>query len=494
MHKLTDPGKILLRKCGNEIQTLSSFSKTKNIFNRFVEGNNCSFFMDKDMPFEKWQDGELFHEGWDDFAPWMTAEYGTVGANHGSPFAYLVEFPQRHWFFETDIGKIFTDDAGNRFILVNISDGAAFVVHGEAFPGEKPMFKTLQGDLYDNGKKLNAVSIKKIQLPYRAHKQLARHCRYNKITLTADGKTVPENSVIECSSAVLCWDMDICLADSLLEYIKAHPGRDVYPFADGIVPAIHQDMKITFQPASAYTVEADIRFLRDFNGMHRWGMLQHYGTIGFAAREKFIPKLKPFETVYGNGETVKLDFNRPALMTGAVAVNNRFRRADCLDPDDPPLRYMELYGDGNVRQLGVVLGFSPVCGATAKNSPDRGDYLLTLPVSNKVYPCVYASEYSPAGKTFYVSGYRQYFDPSASAAASFGHYEADGYWFYANYDRSAAEELELPKELAGAEFEIMEIEGDVTLPASGKADSNAALAVSVREHGVFALRFPGKKL
>ena len=94
--KLSVPGKFLLRKCGREIQTLCRFSKDKNIFNRFLDGNNYSFFLPADADFENWQQGEVLHEGWDDIAPLMSKFYGTVGANHGSPFAYKVSMI-RHW-------------------------------------------------------------------------------------------------------------------------------------------------------------------------------------------------------------------------------------------------------------------------------------------------------------------------------------------------------------------------------------------------------------
>ena len=89
-HFLSSPDKIIIRKHRLELQILSRFSATHNIFTRFREANHWSCFLPVDKPFEAWEEGELFHEGWDDFAPFATQEYGYIGGNHGSPYALRV--------------------------------------------------------------------------------------------------------------------------------------------------------------------------------------------------------------------------------------------------------------------------------------------------------------------------------------------------------------------------------------------------------------------
>ena len=59
-HKLSSPDKLLICKCGTAIDTLTAFSPEKNIFNRFLEGNNLSRFMPLHLPFEAWREGEIF--------------------------------------------------------------------------------------------------------------------------------------------------------------------------------------------------------------------------------------------------------------------------------------------------------------------------------------------------------------------------------------------------------------------------------------------------
>ena len=411
MTKLEDPGRLLIRKSGNEIQTLCRFNGDKNIFNRFVDGNNLSFFLPPDAPFEAWQNGELFHEGWDDLAPIMTAQYAFVGANHGSPFAYSVTMI-RHWYFERDIGKVFTDDAGNRFILVQIINLGVFIVHSDIVPDQTPCFNGLQGSLYDNGKKLNA-EIKKIQLGHARSDQLPAHFRFNRVELTADGVPVPENEIVNCSSATLDWEIDLCLADALLEHIKANPGKFTSPTAPELRPAIRMKYSIVFRPDNSCTVDCDAVFMQDFAGMVKFGLLQHYGTIGFAVQEKFIPGLKPIELEYDSGETVTLDLNTPTAITGRPKINLQVFKSACIDPENPPLRYIDIFGNGKERQLGVVLGYSATRGITAKGSLRRGDCILTLPYSNKIYPYAFYQIGVAKGERFQLSAFRQYFDPAS---------------------------------------------------------------------------------
>lgn len=410
MTNLKDQGKFLIRKIGNEIQTLCRFSKDKNIFNRFVDGNNISLFLTPDTPFEMWRSGEVFHEGWDDIAPFLTEKYSTVGANHGSPFAYSVTMP-RHWYFERDIGKVLTDDAGNRFIIVQIVSVSNFIVHSDIAPGQLPCFNQLQGSLYDEGMKLNTSIIKKVQFGHNRSEQLLPHYRFNKITLTADGETVPENTVIECSSAQLHWDIDLCLTDSMLEYIRKHPGKYISPTAPELESTTHFEYDITFRPDNSYTVDCTGTFLRDIQGMVKFGVIQHYGTIGFASHEKYIPGLKPVKIEYASGETATLDLNTPTLMKGAPKVNYDLFKADCLDPQNPPSCYIDLFGDGTTRQLGVALCYSETRGITAKNSSERGDIVMKLPYSNKIYPYAFYKFGVRAGEKFQISAVRQYFDP-----------------------------------------------------------------------------------
>ena len=114
--------------------------------------------------------------------------------------------------------------------------------------------------------------------------------------------------------------------------------------------------------------------------------------------------------------------------------------------------------------------------------------VFMLPITNKIYPFAYFGYETKAGTVFTLSAYRQYFDPSSSnAAASYGHYESDGYWFYAYFDKAAEESMQLPDELAGKSFEITGICGEVSLPTSGKLDADGKLAITANAGSSFTL-------
>lgn len=489
MTRLTDPEKLLLRKCGQEIQTLSAFTPEKNIFNRFVQGNNVSLFLPAETPFEAWQTGEVFHEGWDDFAPWMSDGYATVGANHGSPFTLKISM-LRHWFFEKDMGKILTDETGKKFVLIGILSPSEFLIHSVPDYSSEPFFtKEVKGGLYADGIKLDTAAITPIQLPSLPGVQLLPHYRFNAVELLADGQQVPEDTVIECSSARLHWDIDLCLPDALLEYIQKHPGKFVSQVSPEIQSTIHLDMVITFQAGCAYTVVCDGVFMRDVDTLLKFGLLQHYGTTGFDRHEKLIPKLKPFEFAYCTKEPEMIDLNRPYLLQGKPCSSRYFLKRDCLDPADPPRDYLDLFGRNGKRELGVAIGYSATRGITAKNSPDRGDFLLTLPYTGKIYPYAFYKEKVKEKDSFHLSAYRQYVDLSRTqAAASYGHFEEDGFIFRSFWHTSAEETFSFPKALAGKSFEIIEMSGDITLPPNGKIASDSTLNVTVHASGSLTLR------
>ena len=116
-HFLTDKNKILIKKDhSNTLFFMSSYSQTENTVTRYIEGNELSYFLPKDLPLEEWQKGKLFAQSWDNHAPWIFEKHGILGANHGSFFTFRISM-LRHWLFEEDVGKILTDDEGNRFIL-----------------------------------------------------------------------------------------------------------------------------------------------------------------------------------------------------------------------------------------------------------------------------------------------------------------------------------------------------------------------------------------
>ena len=154
-HFLESPERLVVRNTGRELRILSAFAPGKNILTRFLEGNQLCYFLPDDRPLEAFAEGELFHTGWDDLAPWVIGGYEMIGANHGSIFAFRVHL-LRHWLFEEDIGRRFTDEAGNRFVLTAVESPSDLILHSECLKeaGKVRFHRAIRGALRgDDGRK-----------------------------------------------------------------------------------------------------------------------------------------------------------------------------------------------------------------------------------------------------------------------------------------------------------------------------------------------------
>lgn len=488
MHCLGAERKILICKRGLEIRSLSHFAPGINVFNRMMEGNNCSWFLPEDQPFEAGESGRLVHQGWDDFAPWMSSAYGFVGANHGSPYTFRVSM-LRHWFTPKDLGKVLTDEKGVPFVIVALENPSSFLIHGRklAAAEEGVLFpQEVSGSLYDGNVKIEADSIKKVQMGGSRCLQLSPQYRYNTFTLFADGRELEDDEICLCESAQLFWDFDLILSDTHVAYMEQHPGQYVSPVAAELASAVNHKLEVTFLPDCAwhYKVQATVR--RDLPGNWEWGLLQHYGTLFFSDHEKLIPKLKPL--TLESGKTADLD--TPVKVSQPTDLCCRCTGADCVDPADPPDRYIDLFGDGGKREFGVVLSYSLTQGITRKGAGERGDLNCVLPVTTKIYPyAVQRPDGLRQGETFELHACRQYFLPGETATACYGRQESDGYWLYGEYHKAGEERIKLPKELGGKSFEIAERSGEISFSPEKHLEEDGSLTVtSSSARGSFALR------
>lgn len=487
-HFLISPQKFLLRKSGYEIQMLCHFSDSENLFIRFVEGNHLVYLLPEDAPFEAWRSGKIIHEGWDDFAPFLTEEFGTIGANHGSPYTFTVSMV-RHWFTEADIGKELIDDAGNKFIVIFINSLSAFTIHGvpRMVNGKIKFAKAISGPLYDNGTKLAVNSVKRGQMAQPCGRQLNPHYRHNCYQLSADGDPVEENVITECHSADLIWDIDLCRVDAMLEHIAKNPGRMISPTAPELESAIHLDLKINFQPNAAYTIASKFRFNRAFHGSVLFGLVQNYGAVGFDTQEKLVPKLKPYLQKDTHSYPFEIDLSEPWKMYFSDYVSHFFTPEDCVSPDDIPNDYVDIFGNNGQREFAVALGYSKTAGITARNSTERGPVNLFLPSSGKIYPYAFHRPKVDAGEEFELFAYRQLFKPSGSNIIYYCRQEEDHYIVNAICHAPGEECITLPPELADCSFECIDLSGTISLPEKVSADG--LLAVNARSKGCFTLRF-----
>ena len=460
-HYLSDPEKIVIRKQGMQIFILSHFAGNTNVATRFAEGNENSYFLPSDAPLEDIYSGRLFAESWDNQAPFFTGRHGIVGGNHGSPFTFRVHL-LRHWLFESDIGKVFTDDAGKRFVLVSVDSLCDLTFHSDLpDPGESYVTE-LTGDLhYDDGRTIVPETVTRGVLRPRPGGQLSPHRRYNKVRLLADGiHELADGETAECSFAELHQEVDLVLPDALLTYLKDHPGKYVSPVDPRLPGAIRSCELITFRSRCCRTVESDFTFLLDFPESLRHGVLQFYGGIGFSKHERFLPGVKALDL---SGQ--KIDLANVYAFPDGFSIKHYYKKSDCPDPKRLPCRYIDFFGNGGLRELGIVLGYSITDGLTARgNEEERGDCVLCLYPSTKIYPYAYERDSAKTGDKFRISAYQQFFLPHPSEVSCYQHQERDGYFLYADFLlENSGYEVKFPIRLAGKPIEILEQDPGISI-------------------------------
>ncbi len=479
---LRDREKILIRKQGMEISILSRFNREKNIFMRFREGNHLCHFLSPDVPFEGCMSGERFHTGWDDFAPYSFGSYGIIGANHGSSFAYRISM-LRHWLSESDIGRELLDDAGHRFVIVDIENHSDYIIHSQYEKnGDRITFSKISGSLYLDGFRVEG-KIEPTLLCQRNSRQFGTHQRYRRMELF-DEKDIPmtENAVTECASATLLWDIDLCPPDSLLDCIAACPGRYFSPAGPELAPLLNNSLRIVFQPGCAYTVDSQITILQDREDTMRYGLLQSYSETRPAIQEKFIPGLKTFTAQDAEGNSCRVDLSRVYLFPKG-GVRKEITKSCCRDARSLPNEYIDFFGVEGKKLWAAVLGYSIRCGITRRGAEEeRGDMLCHLYNSGKIYPYVLQCRQLRKGDTYRIFAWRQFLDPEQGCAlSSYGHWEEGIYCHYCNYLSACDDILQLPHTLVGGIIEIMENSCGAQLPK--KVPENGAAVVRVGREG-----------
>ena len=463
-HYLDDREKILVKKDRKSIFVLSAFSETDNIATRFIEGNENSFFLPKELPLEEWNKGRLFAKSWDNHAPWVAGHHGIIGANHGSPFTFRVTM-LRHWLFQEDLGKVLTDDAGERFVLLSIQDLSTFFLHSDVPDEGKAFCAAVTGSLHLEGKTFLPEKVEKIMMNGVPGGQLSPHQRYNSIRLLADGKReIGEGEVCECSFAELFWDMDLILPDDLLIHAKSHPGKYVSPHDPALPGAIKCEMTTFFQPGSCRRIRNKVTFLRDFSESLRYGMIQYYSEVPFSLHEKLVPGLKRSEI-----SGIETDPLLPWKFPEKSSVSHFFTKKDALSPDRIPNCFMDLFGNGGKRELGVALGYSSSCGITARGKEaERGETFLYLYRSGKIYPYAFEKASVKAGESFTLHAFHQYFLPDERGICCFQHEEEDGYFLYVFFPEKIAEYIvSLPERYADRAFALAEGDEGISFVKKG---------------------------
>ena len=475
-HYLTNPDKVLIHKDGLEIFILSNYSKKYNLAQRYIEGNELCYFVSKDTALEDMYQGRRVVQSWDNAGPMFFApKHGIVGANHGSPFAFKVTM-LRHWLFEKHIGSIFTDDAGEKFVLFQICNLSNFMLHSYTDTADKPFAKTITGSLHLGNMVLTPEKVEPTLIYNAPGEQLSPHQRYNSISLLANGKEeILDGEYKECDFAVLDCNMDIIFPDALLDYITKNPGKYVAPTAKELEPIINVKLTTTFQVNSTRTIDCQMTILKDVPESMRYGVIQFYNEIPFDKHFRLVPYAQKITV-----ENEDIDLARGYTFPKDFAISCPYLKEDSPNPKKLLNRMIDTFGTPNEVELAVVLGYSETCGITKRGNEDlRGEILMQLAKTTKMYPKAYLAKELKANDTTFISCYQQYFLPEDKDVFFYSHRRSDGYFIYVDFMGHKEEyEIELDAKFSNKALEVIECDPSCILKnnivsSSGKVSFSA---------------------
>jgi hypothetical protein len=475
-HYLTNPDKVLIHKDGLEIFILSNYSKKYNLAQRYIEGNELCYLVSKDTALEDMYQGRRVVQSWDNAGPWfLVPKHGIIGANHGSPFAFKVTM-LRHWLFEKHIGSVFTDDAGEEFVLVEICNLSTFILHSNSSSPEHFFASKVTGSLHLGNMVLTPEKVEPMLLGNAPGKQLSPHQRYNSVSLLADGKDeIFDGEYKECNFAVLNCNMDIIFPDALLDYLKSNPGKYVAPTAKELEPTINVKLTTTFQANSTRTIDCDMTILKDVPESMRYGVIQFYNEIAFEKHSRLVPYAQKItvdneEINLANGYTFPKDF----------AISCPYLKENSPNPKKLPNRMIDTFGTKEEIELAVVLGYSETSGITKRGNEDlRGEVLMQLAKTTKMYPYAYFMKDCKANDRAIISCYQQYFSCEDKDVLSYSHRRSDGYFIYVDFMEPKEEyEIELDAKFSNKALEVIECDPSCMLKnnivsSSGKVSFRA---------------------
>jgi len=369
--------------------------------------------------------GEMLHRGTDEFPAYLKmGEYAVLGGNHGSAFGRILTIP-KHEMDTSELGAEITDDKDVKYYILSIPDEDHIIIHPSGKKYGYPEFTKLE-----KGQKIH---LRGNELKYSdmAIEQVKPSNRVTEDILLVDGKTpLLDRTVVECSFLDHIFEYEIVMPEARVEMFKKAPGIK-HDFIDPSLPAL---MRIHFknhhQRYGACVINITNTVLHEFPSycclgvMMCWGTdVKYSGNIGAQKRTEFyIPKLKPLKaTLKDRCDTLDFDFASVADLpyNERKKVNYIIQKSNCIDPEDPPDRFIRLTGDGNKRKYGVALGYSLFEGMTAKEN--KGKYrseLYILASSRKIYPLCCTIENPKVGDVRHITAYRQYFDPQREPDAT----------------------------------------------------------------------------
>ena len=489
---------ITVYRDGRELLVRSFFSKTQDVVTKihYSSGsgmpNEQAYLIpnsSKLLDFEKY---DRMHNSNDDLPGYPLPMYGTLGGNHGSPHGRVVNIPE-HGLTSKDLGAELTTKNKGSFYILRIIDKDNILIHPEnrgkpGFPKFAPLRKN---KIFRNGIELKYADVKRQQV-YPSN-------RYRENSYLINGtEPLPDKTEVKCDFIDHVVDYDIVMPECRVEMFRDKPGIE-HDFVDPKLPAMLNVRNVfRYQANGACVIYLKNTVLCDMAGYNCLGVMMCWsGSIANKKRTEFyIPKLKPLKATgkaIGRNKAPALDCDFSSIyeMPDKMFVDYNIIKKDCLDPKDPPDRFIRLVG-GKKREIGAVVGYSLYDGVTAKalRAKDR-ERIYHLSSSKKMYPYCINIRNCRKGDVREVLAYRQYFDPQREpdATSFYFHKQNDSDVVYLDFHKSLLKKkIALPDYMTGKKISILEKTPSVVLHTESTVPKDGICLSISGDYGYIVLK------
>ena len=534
--------KIQVYRAKNDFYVRSSWSETEDIvlcFFRFA--NERAYLIPKKLPLEKFArsggrvGAKLLRSSGDDYpATAPLGAYRTLSGNHGSPFARTLRCAG-HGLTVKDLGGVMKTSKGTSYIIkqchhafppvMKTSKGTSYIimqivdqdrvlVHPEGKndtmnPGFSPVHPKTK--LFYKGKPFSFTESKFTQL-YPLN-------RITDLRLLADGRTpVPEGKTLTCTFLDFHFTHDVIDPYMAVQSVKNNPGKIPSPqwvgkWAMTLVntPALQKKydsyMKLRilatyknhfrFEGRGAYVNYRNAVYHQRLSSVISLDVMAAWysGLMGKQEKQFFyIPKLKKIKTppVYGK-PGFEFDFTKGIYLYPKMPLSYRITRNESLDPENMPDRFIRVTGTETTPLYGLALGYSLFMGCTGqKASLQLRHDIYYLYRTHKMYPYAYSMKNVPAGKTFDVVAYKQYFNPllERDASSFYCHHQGKSFVVYLSFHKKLKDKvITLPAEAAGKKITIQEKTPSLVLHTKGTIPADRKIRLDQKaDHGYLVLK------
>lgn len=475
---------IIVYRNGKELLVRSSFSMEQDIVIRTHYAspsrmpNEEAYLVPKSAKLLDYKTFGVMHAGGDEIPAYPLPMYGTLGGNHGSPYGRALNIC-KHGLTAKDLGAELTTEKKGRFYILRIIDKDNILIHPEnrGKPGF-PKFAALDQDrLFRNGIELKHAGAK-MQQVYPSN-------RYRENSYLVNGREpLPDATEVTCDFLDHVVDYEIVMPECRVEMFKNKPGIE-HDFLAPELPAMLNVRNVfRYQARGACVVYIKNTVLCDMAGYNCLGVMMCWsGAIAQKSRTEFyIPKLRPLKAAGRDGtQAFDCDFSSIYAMPDKMPVHYNIVKKDCLDPEDPPDRFIRLVGNER-REIGAALGYSLFEGVTAKSlkAKDR-ETVYHLWSTKKMYPYCINVTHCRKGDTREILAYRQYFDPQREpdATSFYFHKQKDSDVIYLDFHKSLTKKtIVLPDYMAGKKLSVLEKTPSVVLH-TGQNVPRAGISLSV---------------